>query len=49
MDVVDVGDYDDWIFFLFEFIDKDGKLFGRGIIDMKGGFMVMVIVMIELK
>lgn len=49
MDVVDAGDHDDWTFPPFELTDKDGKLFGRGTTDMKGGLMAMVIAMIELK
>ncbi len=49
MDVVDAGDHDDWTYPLFKLTEQDGRLFGKGTNDMKGGLMSMVIALIELK
>lgn len=49
MDVVDAGNQDNWTYPPFQLIEKDGKLYGRGTTDMKGGLMALVITLIELK
>lgn len=49
MDVVDIGEKDEWSHDPFELTEEDGKLYGRGTTDMKGGLMAMVIALIELK
>lgn len=48
MDVVDVGDESVWAYPPFEATEEDGKIYGRGSTDMKGGLAAMVIAMIEL-
>ncbi|HCY7847321.1 TPA: ArgE/DapE family deacylase [Staphylococcus aureus] len=49
MDVVDAGNQDTWTYPPFQLTEKDGKLYGRGTTDMKGGLMALVITLIELK
>ncbi|HEA6789025.1 TPA: ArgE/DapE family deacylase [Staphylococcus aureus] len=49
MDVVDAGNQDSWTYPPFQLTEKDGKLYGRGTTDMKGGLMALVITLIELK
>lgn len=49
MDVVTPGNLDEWETDPFELVEKDGKLFGRGTNDMKGGLLNLAIAMIELK
>ncbi|HFQ2331134.1 TPA: ArgE/DapE family deacylase [Staphylococcus aureus] len=49
MDVVDAGNQDNWTYPPFQLTEKDGKLYGRGTTDMKGGLMSLVITLIELK
>lgn len=49
MDVVDAGNQDNWTYPPFQLTEKDGKLYGRGTTDMKGGLMDLVITLIELK
>lgn len=49
MDVVDAGNQDNWAYPPFQLTEKDGKLYGRGTTDMKGGLMALVISLIELK
>ena len=49
MDVVDPGNLAAWDSDPFTMTEKDGKLFGRGITDMKAGLAALVIAMIELK
>ncbi|HID4829618.1 TPA: ArgE/DapE family deacylase [Staphylococcus aureus] len=49
MDVVDAGNQDNWAYPPFQLTEKDGKLYGRGTTDMKGGLMALVITLIELK
>ncbi|HCT8148429.1 ArgE/DapE family deacylase [Staphylococcus aureus] len=49
MDVVDAGNQDNWTYPPFQSTEKDGKLYGRGTTDMKGGLMALVITLIELK
>lgn len=49
MDVVDTGNQDSWTYPPFQLTEKDGKLYGRGTTDMKGGLMALVISLIELK
>ncbi|HEI8641993.1 TPA: ArgE/DapE family deacylase [Staphylococcus aureus] len=49
MDVVDAGNQDNWTYPPFQLTEKDGKLYGRGTTDMKGGLMTLVITLIELK
>ena len=49
MDVVDAGNQDNWTYPPFQLTEKDGKLYGRGTTDMKGGLMALVITLIELK
>lgn len=41
--MVSFGDVDRWINFSFEFIIRDGMLFGRGAVDMKGSLAAMVV------
>lgn len=48
MDVVDPGTKTDWDSNPFTLTERQGKLFGRGATDMKGGLAAMVIAMIEL-
>lgn len=49
MDVVDAGNQDNWSYPPFQLTEKDGKLYGRGTTDMKGGLMAVVVSLIELK
>ncbi|HDP2180168.1 TPA: ArgE/DapE family deacylase, partial [Staphylococcus aureus] len=49
MDVVDAGNQDNWSYPPFQLTEKDGKLYGRGTTDMKGGLMALVVSLIELK
>ncbi|UMT75102.1 ArgE/DapE family deacylase [Staphylococcus roterodami] len=49
MDVVDAGNQDNWSYPPFQLTEKDGKLYGRGTKDMKGGLMALVVSLIELK
>lgn len=49
MDVVDAGNHDNWSYPPFQLTEKDGKLYGRGTTDMKGGLMALVVSLIELK
>ncbi len=49
MDVVDAGNQDNWTYPPFQLTEKDGKLYGRGTTDMKGGLIALVITLIELK
>lgn len=49
MDVVKAGNYDLWQHDPYEAIIEDGKLYGRGTTDMKGGLMALVIAMIHAK
>ncbi|GKS37236.1 ArgE/DapE family deacylase [Staphylococcus argenteus] len=49
MDVVDAGNSDNWTYPPFKLTEKEGKLYGRGTTDMKGGLMALVISFIELK
>ncbi|AMG64108.1 ArgE/DapE family deacylase [Staphylococcus lugdunensis] len=49
MDVVDAGDKAQWMYPPFELHEEDGKLYGRGTSDMKGGLAALVIAMIEIK
>ncbi|HCZ8919968.1 TPA: ArgE/DapE family deacylase [Staphylococcus aureus] len=49
MDIVDAGNQDNWTYPPFQLTEKDGKLYGRGTTDMKGGLMALVITLIELK
>lgn len=49
MDVVDAGNQDNWTYPPFQLTEKDGKLYGRGTTDMKGGLMALVITLNELK
>lgn len=48
MDVVDPGNLNDWNIDPFEMTEKDEKLFGRGITDMKSGLAALIITLIEL-
>lgn len=49
MDVVDAGNQDNWSYPPFQLTEKDGKLYGRGTTDMKGGLTALVVSLIELK
>ncbi|HDC8524533.1 TPA: ArgE/DapE family deacylase [Staphylococcus aureus] len=49
MDVVDAGNQDNRSYPPFQLTEKDGKLYGRGTTDMKGGLMALVVSLIELK
>lgn len=48
MDVVEAGDIKNWDSDPFTLTEREGKLFGRGITDMKSGLAALVITMIEL-
>ncbi|MGK9070581.1 M20/M25/M40 family metallo-hydrolase, partial [Staphylococcus warneri] len=43
MDVVDAGDHNEWKHDPFKLTEEDGKLYGRGTTDMKGGLAALVI------
>lgn len=49
MDTVSVGPLSDWKSNPFVLTDLEGKLFGRGTSDMKGGLVALIIALIELK
>lgn len=49
MDVVSAGNADAWTSDPYTLTERDGKLFGRGATDMKGGLAALVIAMIEIK
>lgn len=49
MDVVSPGNPDDWSSDPFTLTERDGKLYGRGTNDMKGGLVNLALVLIELK
>ena len=49
MDVVSPGEKKEWTSDPFKLTERDGKLFGRGTNDMKGGLVNLALVMIELK
>ena len=48
-DVVDFADITKWETKPLDPVEKDGKLFGRGTTDMKGGLAAEIIALIELK
>lgn len=49
-DVVSAGDPEDWSHDPFELAEEDdGRIFGRGVTDMKAGLAAMAIAMVELK
>lgn len=49
MDVVSAGNAETWTSDPYTLTERDGKLFGRGSTDMKGGLAALVIAMIEIK
>ena len=49
IDTVHEGDLDTWSTDPFEVVTKDGRLYGRGTTDMKGGIAEFLIAMIELQ
>ncbi|AMC00626.1 ArgE/DapE family deacylase [Aerococcus viridans] len=49
MDVVSAGNAEAWTSDPYTLTERDGKLFGRGSTDMKGGLAALVIAMIEIK
>lgn len=49
LDVVSEGDESAWTYPPFDAVIEDGKLYGRGSTDMKGGTVSLAIAMIELK
>lgn len=49
MDVVSAGNAEAWTSDPYTLTERDGKLFGRGATDMKGGLAALVIAMIEIK
>lgn len=49
MDTVNVGPLSDWQSDPFVLTEMEGKLFGRGTSDMKGGLVALIIALIELK
>lgn len=49
MDTVSVGPLSNWKSDPFVLTDIEGKLFGRGTSDMKGGLVALIIALIELK
>lgn len=49
MDVVDVGDENDWTYPPFDAHIEGNKLYGRGSTDMKSGLVAMALAMIKLK
>lgn len=48
MDVVSAGDESQWSYNPFAGVEVDGKIYGRGATDMKGGLAAMVVAMLEL-
>jgi succinyl-diaminopimelate desuccinylase len=48
MDVVSAGDKTQWSHDPFAGVEVDGKVYGRGATDMKGGLAAMVVAMLEL-
>ncbi|MGL4362840.1 MAG: ArgE/DapE family deacylase [Carnobacterium maltaromaticum] len=48
MDVVSAGDETQWTYAPFSGLEIDGKVYGRGATDMKGGLAAMVVAMLEL-
>lgn len=48
MDVVSAGDESQWSYNPFAGVEVDGKIYGRGATDMKGGLAAMVVAMVEL-
>lgn len=49
MDVVGIGDIDDWNYPPFDAVIENGKMYGRGTTDMKAGLTALLIAMIEVK
>lgn len=49
MDVVAAGDEAAWDFNPFELTDHEGKLYGRGTADMKGGVAALIFALLEIK
>ncbi len=49
MDVVSAGNAEAWTSDPYTLTERDGKLYGRGATDMKGGLAALVIAMIEIK
>lgn len=49
MDVVAAGDVKDWDFDPFKLTEHEGKLYGRGAVDMKGGVAAFVFALIQIK
>lgn len=49
MDTVNIGPLSDWKSDPLVLTDMDGKLFGRGTSDMKGGLVALIIALIEIK
>lgn len=49
MDTVNTGPLSDWKSDPLVLTDMDGKLFGRGTSDMKGGLVALIIALIEIK
>lgn len=49
MDVVSPVEVTQWQTDPFKLVEKDGRLYGRGTADMKGGLVDMMVTMVELK
>lgn len=49
MDVVSTVEADRWQTDPFKLVEKDGRLYGRGTADMKGGLVDMMVALVELK
>lgn len=49
MDVVGIGDIDDWTYPPFDAVIEDGKMYGRGTTDMKAGLTALILAMIEVR